>query len=226
MEPIVQVAGVIDAAEAAMLVECGVDRIGFPFHLPVHREDIAEGDAAAIVRSFPPSALGVLITYLAEAREILSWCRRIGVSAVQLHGEVTTAEMQRLKEIAPALQIIKSLVVREDNLRALQETVRAAEPYVEAFITDTYDPVTGACGATGRTHDWRVSQRLVEFSPKPVILAGGLDPRNVRQAILAVQPAGVDVHTGVENAAGRKDRDLVRMFVSEARSAFAAKRLG
>jgi len=95
---------------------------------------------------------------------------------------------------------------------------------VDAFITDTFDPATGASGATGKTHDWTVSRRLVERSPKPVILAGGLTPGNVRNAIRKVRPAGVDVHTGVEGSDGRKRRDLVRTFVAEARAGFASLR--
>jgi len=78
------------------------------------------------------------------------------------------------------------------------------------LITDTFAPETGAAGATGRTHDWSVSRRLVELSERPVLLAGGLTAENVRRAILEVRLAGVDVHTGVENAAGRKSRDKTR----------------
>ena len=94
-------------------------------------------------------------------------------------------------------------------------------PLVDGFITDTYAPETGASGATGRTHDWTVSRGLVQLSPKPVILAGGLTPTNVRQAIAEVRPAGVDVHTGVEDASGRKDRAKVLAFVAESMAGFA-----
>jgi len=114
--------------------------------------------------------------------------------------------------------------VRADNAAALQEAVDRFAPLVDAFITDTFDPATGASGATGKTHDWTVSRRLVERSPKPVILAGGLTAGNVRDAIRTVRPAGVDVHTGVEGSDGRKRRDLVHTFVAEARAGFASLR--
>jgi phosphoribosylanthranilate isomerase len=93
---------------------------------------------------------------------------------------------------------------------------------VDAFITDTFDPETGASGATGKTHDWEVSRKLVKMSARPVILAGGLNPANVRQAIYAVNPAGVDAHGGVEHPDGKKDRELVDTFVREATDAFAS----
>jgi phosphoribosylanthranilate isomerase len=92
--------------------------------------------------------------------------------------------------------------------------------WVDAFLLDTFDPLTGASGATGKIHDWGISRRLVKISLRPVILAGGLTPLNVRQAVLTVRPAGVDVHTGVENHNGWKEQKLVKKFVSEAREAF------
>jgi phosphoribosylanthranilate isomerase len=105
-------------------------------------------------------------------------------------------------------------------IEKLLELVTHTTLYVDAYITDTFDPPTGASGATGKNHDWRVSRQLVRQSPRPVILAGGLNPGNVRDAILAVRPAGVDAHTGLEDVSGRKSEERVRKFVSEAQEAF------
>ena len=221
---IVQIAGVIDAAEAAMLVRAGVDALGFPFRLAVHREDLTEADAAAIVRALPPPCAAVLISYLDRAAAISALCRELGVRAVQLHGEVALAELRALRGLDPALTIWKSLVVRPGGGDELAAAAAAYRPYVDAFLTDTYDPATGATGATGKTHDWSVSRRLVEIAGRPVILAGGLNPGNVAAAIHAVRPAGVDSHTGVEGADGRKDERLVRAFVETARAAFGEVR--
>jgi phosphoribosylanthranilate isomerase len=82
-------------------------------------------------------------------------------------------------------------------------------PFVDAFITDTFDPKTGASGATGKTHDWRVSRRLVELADRPIILAGGLTPENVKRAILEVRPAGVD-STPASKTPRRKSREKVQ----------------
>jgi phosphoribosylanthranilate isomerase len=131
------------------------------------------------------------------------------------------SELKKLRALNPDLCIFKSLVVEQDNTGELRRTVEALAPLADAFITDTFDPATGARGATGKTHDWNISRMLVELSPKPVILAGGLNAENVREAILAVRPAGVDSHTGVEGPDGRKDREKVKKFVREARAAFA-----
>jgi len=216
----IQIAGVIDAAEARLLVESGVHYLGFPLRLPVNRPDLTEADAAAVIRDLPDAAHGVLITYLDQADEIAEFCRYLGARIVQVHGDIAPTELARLKKVAPELAVIKSLVVGRYGLRELEALVATLSPWTDAFITDTYDPTTGATGATGRTHDWAISRRLVECSPCPVILAGGLTADNVADGIRAVRPAGVDSHTGVEGADGRKSRDRVARFVTAARAAF------
>jgi phosphoribosylanthranilate isomerase len=222
----IQIAGVIDAREAGLLLDCGVRLLGFPLRLPVHREDLSEEAAAAIIRDLAPPAAGVLITYLDEADDIARFADALGAGIVQLHGEVCARELARLRTMRPALGLIKSLVVGRGGTDALRASVLELAPLVDAFITDTYDPETGASGATGKVHDWSVSRALVTLSPRPVILAGGLTPDNVRRAILEVGPAGVDAHTGVEGPDGRKDPRLVRRFVAEARAGFEALRAG
>jgi phosphoribosylanthranilate isomerase len=219
--PLIQVAGVIDQREAEMLLEAGVDWLGFPLRLTVNQEDLSEEAAGAIIRHLPSTAAGVLITYADSAAELEEMCETLGTSYIQLHGEISLPELQKLRLLHPKWFLIKSLIVNQDNLEQLSEQVRCLAPYVDAFITDTFDPETGACGATGICHDWSISRELVRLSPKPVIIAGGLNADNVKAAVLQTAPAGVDVHTGVEQADGRKDPELVRRFVREARAGFA-----
>ncbi len=220
--PVVQVAGVHDPAEARLLEDLGVDWLGIPLRLAYHAEDVSEGQAARIVGRVRLSC--VLITYLDDACEIASLCRRLGVSIIQLHGDIQVNQLSRLRDRSPWLTVVKSLIIGETGRGSagVLEASRRLAPWVDAFITDTYDAETGACGATGKTHDWAVSRQLVETAGRPVILAGGLTPANVAAAIHAVGPAGVDVHTGVEGADGRKNAGLVRQFVNRARAAFAA----
>ncbi len=220
-QPIIQIAGIRDEAEARMLVTSGVHRLGFPIGLDVHEEDLPEGEAAVLIRSLGIGPRAWLITYLEAPCAIARLCARLGCAGVQLHGDAGPGAGRRLKALHPSLRLVKSLVVRHDNVAELEERVRAFAPYVDGFITDTFDPASGASGATGKTHDWGVSRRLVELSPRPVILAGGLTPENVARAIETVRPAGVDVHTGVEDHNGRKDPARVGAFVSNASAAFA-----
>ena len=216
----IHVAGVIDLAEAQMLIDCGIRYLGFPLVLDHHREDLTIDSAAAIVSELGDHATFFLITYLNRAPAIVDLCHALSVDMVQLHGETSLEQIQLLRQKAPNLRIIKSLIVRSNNTSTLIDEVRRYGPSVDSFITDTFDPVTGASGATGRVHDWEISRRLVESSTRPVILAGGLNAANVRRAIHAVRPAGVDVHTGIEHHDGRKCRDLTCRFVEEAHAGF------
>jgi phosphoribosylanthranilate isomerase len=217
----IHVAGVIDLAEAQLLIDCGIRHLGFPLVLDHHREDLTIDAAAAIVSKLRNHATFFLITYLNRARAIRELCDALSVDMVQLHGQTSLEQIQLLRREAPKLKIIKSLIVRAGSSGPLINEVQLYASSVDSFITDTFDPVTGASGATGRVHDWEISRRVVELSTRPVVLAGGLNAANVRRAIHAVRPAGVDVHTGVEGQDGRKRRDLTRRFVEEAQAGFA-----
>jgi phosphoribosylanthranilate isomerase len=220
-DKVIQIAGVIDEDEAEMLAACGVDLIGFPLRLTVNQEDLSENDAANIISQLVPTSKAVLITYLNNAEEIVKLSRTLGVHIVQIHGDISLEEISLIKNMCPNLPLIKSLIVKRNNMDELKNSVQKYTTFVDAFITDTFDPETGASGATGKTHDWSISRRIVEISTKPVILAGGLNPNNVREAILTTKPAGVDSHTGVEDSNGRKNRSLVEAFIKNARMAFS-----
>ncbi len=217
---LIQIAGVRSPREAEMLRQRGVDLLGIPLRLTVNEPDMSEAEASRLSQSLPGRCC--LITYLNEERELVSLTRYLMVDVVQLHGDIDPALLPHLHRELPSVRWIKSLVIGRSEERALHKAMAAFSDHVWAFITDTYDPVTGAEGATGQTHDWAVSKRIVQASSRPVILAGGLNPSNVREAILRVRPAGVDVHTGVENASGDKDPQRVGAFVREARRGFKA----
>lgn len=222
MENMIQVAGISSLAEAEMIISCGATHIGFPLRLDYHKEDVSEFEAAKIINCVAGRCQNVLITYLNQADEIVELSQQLNVGVVQLHAAIDIAELKALKQKLPNLKIIKSLIVGMGSEELLLNTVTEYSAYVDYFITDTFDPNTGATGATGKVHDWQVSKRIVELSPKPVILAGGLNADNVREAIMVVKPAGVDTHTGVELADGSKDQRLVQRFIDEALVGFSA----
>jgi len=218
----IQIAGVRNIDDLKVILEAGVELIGFPMRLGYHRPDTSEEVAAALIRSIPYNIKAVLITYLFEAEEIVNLARQLNAKVIQLHGAISISEIQKIKILEPGISIIKSLIVKENNLEELTLELKLFSSWVDYFITDTFDAKTGATGATGRTHDWNISRRIVDLSKRPVILAGGLNPSNIAEAIQFVKPAGVDVHTGVENSKGQKDPVLVQEFVRRSRSAFKA----
>lgn len=219
-KPFIQIAGIVDEREAQLMMACGVNYLGFPLRLPVNKEDLSEEEAANIIRSIQPPFYSVLITYLYKANEIIQFADVLNTSIVQIHGDITIDELRKLKERKKEITIIKSLVIGENNFDNLKKIISEDSEFVDAFITDTYDPSSGASGATGKTHDWSISKQLVQLSSKPVILAGGLTPENVADAIFEVKPAGVDVHTGVEKSNGRKDIERVKLFIKKSEEAF------
>ena len=221
MKGLVQIAGIRSLEEARTLLQAGVDWLGFPLRLELHREDLPAEEVSRIIASLGIGDRAVLITYLADAPAIAALAAMLGCRRVQLHGDITAGEAHRLKEADAGLYLIKALVVRLGNLDELLNDLRDFAPFVNAFITDTWDAQTGARGATGKTHDWEASRRIVESTVRPVILAGGLTAANVGRAIVQVRPAGVDSHTGLEAPDGAKDPALVRAFVEESRKAFA-----
>lgn len=217
----VQVAGVIDRAEAELLVAAGVDLIGFPLGLRDGREDLDIATAAAIIRALPKQVTPVCITYLDRAADIAGLCHDLGARWVQLHGSVDLEQVQNLRQRHSGLRIVKSLIVCPGAETKLMRAVADFEAHVDAFITDTFDRESGRSGATGKTHDWTVSRRIVMAAKIPVILAGGLTPSNVEEGIAQVGPAAVDAHTGVEGPDGRKHAGLTAAFMRNACSAFA-----
>jgi phosphoribosylanthranilate isomerase len=222
----VQIAGVKNLAEARLLESLGVDFIGFPLRLGYHKPDVSEEMAKTIIDALRAPNRAVLITYETSAKALFDLCRFLNVSITQLHGDISPEDVKQLRRECPKLIMIKSLIVRPEfgsDAAPLLEMANRYEAWVDAFITDTFDPRTTACGATGLLHDWTISRTLARELTKPLILAGGLNPRNVYDAIKEVQPAAVDSHTGVEGSEGEKLSELVASFLSEARRAFGPK---
>ena len=220
---VIQIAGVQDAREAEVLLSTRIDLLGFPLRLDVHQEDASETEVRRIIEKLGIRRQATVITYLQTASDVLDLCDDAGAGNVQIHGEIGVEELARLRSSRPQLAIIKSLIVRDGRLDELKALIRQYESFVDAFILDSFDEDSGASGATGKVHDWSVSCELVKCSRRKVLLAGGLTPDNVGDAIRKVRPAGVDVHTGVEGEDGRKDPDRVQRFVDAARAAFASR---
>jgi phosphoribosylanthranilate isomerase len=211
----VQIAGVSSLEEALECERAGVDALGFTVRLPTGVHDgLTEAKARSIIAALPPFISTVAITYVGNAREAVELCRFLGASALQLHGEFPMQDLPLIRAGLPHLKIIRAVHVtgREAAAKA-----RSLERHVDAIILDTYDAESGRGGATGKRHDWSVSRQIVEKSRLPIILAGGLTPENVVEAIETIRPWAVDVHTGVENPDGTRSFEKIRAFVERAK---------
>ncbi|MCK5742640.1 MAG: phosphoribosylanthranilate isomerase, partial [Chlorobi bacterium] len=147
--PFIQIAGVHSLEEALMLAELGVEYIGFPLRLDFNKEDVSEEKASRIISLLPDNVKPILITYEDRADEIIKMLDLLNCSIVQIHGTILTDQLRKLRKKRTDLFIIKSLVVGKSSNEVLYSNISEFEPLVDSFITDTYDSISGASGATG-----------------------------------------------------------------------------
>jgi len=215
----VKICGIRRHEDALIAAELGVDAIGLLVGQRHNSPDfISVAVAREISRNLPPSVEAVLVTHITEVDEIERLLRQSGITTIQLHSEITADSVANLRARFPDLKIFKSVHVISADSVADPEAFRKV---VDGFVLDTINVATDQVGGTGKTHDWSISQKIVERFPDiPIILAGGLNSKNVRSAIESVHPFGVDVNSGTKGSDGFKDARKMREFIRE------AKRLG
>lgn len=199
----VKVCGITNLDDALAALEAGADALGFNFHAPSPRS-LSPDAAADIVARLPGSTCTVGVFVNASRQDIERVAGRVGLTALQFHGDEDPEFCRSWPQ-----KIIKALRVRDRSGAA------AARAYAVDFIlADAY--VGDRFGGTGR----RIALEYLEgFDRGRLILAGGLTPENVTDAVRAVRPFGVDVASGIERAPGRKDWDLMRRFIAHAHAA-------
>ena len=192
----VKICGVTRHEDAAVAVECGAQAIGFVFW-PGSPRAIDPLRARTIVRGLPPfvTPVGVFVNQPIEyVRQIATL---VGLGVVQLHGDESVGYAAALER-----PVLKAMTVDVAGGPAAEEWPTATT----MILLDAHDPVRR--GGTGRTIDWRGAAAVA--SRRRIMLAGGLNPDNVADAISAVQPFGIDVSSGVEQAPGVKDPGRLR----------------
>jgi phosphoribosylanthranilate isomerase len=211
----VKICGITSLAEAQMAISCGADALGFLVGLNYPADDEVDIlTAQKIIASLPPFVSSVFVTHKKDLAWVVDTCRRLGSSTIQLHGDFGSEEIPLLRSQVPHARIIKVVHVVDSN--AIKIAARVA-PLVDGVLLDT--KTKDRIGGTGVTHDWSISAKIAKEISTPVILAGGLTPANVAQAIAKVTPFAVDVNSGVENADGSKSLEKIKSFISSAKDA-------
>ena len=215
----VKICGITSTADAKIAIEAGADALGFLVGqgLPSPRKFIEPEAAASIIATVPPLVSTVMVTTLDDADEIIKNAVTTGVSTIQLHGNIALDGIRRIRENLPHLKLYKVIHVYDGTHKPLLNEIKSLEGEVDAIALDTAQKETGFVGGTGKTHDWTLSRGIVGATSLPVILAGGLNPENVAEAIRTVHPYAVDVNSGVSQADGSKDPEKVMMFVQLAK---------
>lgn len=201
-----------DGYKAALL---GVDAIGMIFADKSPRY-ISPSDAFEITNRLPPllTKIGVFVSErIQEIEEIVLY---LGLNGVQLHGDEDPDFCEKLSQSLPSCFIFKAVRV---GSHTTSEDFKKYNDVVSGFVLDTY--VKGTPGGTGESFDWNILRQLI--ISKPYLLAGGLSPENIENALQAAGPFGVDINSGVEFAPGRKNMEKMKSLTERVRKFDAEK---
>lgn len=193
-----------------MAVSAGADALGLVGAMPCGPGVIADEVIREISRFISPPLASFLLTSEQSSERIIDHVKRVGVNTVQIVDELNEGSYKDIRLALPHLKIVQVIHIQgEESI----EKALSIEEELDAFLLDSGNPNAAQkiLGGTGKTHDWRLSRKLVEQSSRPVFLAGGLYAGNVREAIERVMPFGVDICNGVRTS-GTLDKMKLESF--------------
>ena len=200
----VKICGITNLGDAFAAVDYGADALGFVFYKGSPRH-ITSRDAAAIIKKLPPFTTTVGVFVDEKPKNIEKIIRQTCIDVVQFHGNEPPEKCDCSRSLIKAIRV-KSL----ESLDPLNNY----KDKVAAFLLDTFTP--DALGGTGQIFNWDIAIYAKQFGK--IILAGGLTPQNVIDAVKMVQPYGVDVSSGIESKKGKKDQKKMRLFIETVKS--------
>lgn len=202
----VKICGITREDDLRAAVAAGADAVGVVADVPVETpREVAPRRAAELVAAVPPFVTSVLVTMPEDPERTVALAETVAPDVLQVHGSPGPGDVAYLSSKTEAT-LLQAVAAGESDL------ARRYADVADALLVDSDE-----AGGTGRTHDWSRTRDLVASLDLPVVLAGGLSPANVAEAVAAVRPFGVDVATGVESAGGHKDHDAVAAFVDRAK---------
>ncbi|ADW17566.1 phosphoribosylanthranilate isomerase [Desulfobulbus propionicus DSM 2032] len=207
----IKICGMTRLPDALCAAEAGVDALGFIFFAKSPR-CIEPQAARTIIDRLPPfvDAVGVFVNE--DMRRVAEIATRCGLAYIQLHGSESPAYCRELSTLLSCCRLLKAFRVGEHSKA---EDMAPYEGCVQGYLLDTYQKNT--TGGTGLSFDWTVIDRLQPG--KPFLLAGGLDITNIVPALAQVRPYGVDANSGLEDAPGKKNHQLIQQFIRSVRGA-------
>lgn len=215
---VVKICGFTNGEDARIACELGADMIGVIVGTPTSPRNVALERAIEILRVVPEAVEKVAVVAPNGPIEIRRITRKLKPDYLQIHSGLPAERFEQARRITRAKLIgVVGVPQRVEDPEEVFGRALEASEFVDYLLLDTKGP---SGGGTGLTHDWRMSRMIRDAVSKPVFLAGGLNPANVRDAIKAVKPYGVDVSSGVESSPGKKDSALMGAFVEAAKGAF------
>lgn len=206
----VKICGITRDEDLVAALDAGADALGFVVGVPSSPRNLPLESAAELVRMVPVFTKAVLVMVPGCISEIAEAWKAVRPDALQVHGHGLPS-VEEIREVAPGATLIRGIKLEMGE--ALNNVEAAA---FDAILLDTFVP--GKHGGTGMIHDWEASRRICrDMQPRRLILAGGLRPSNVQEAIRVVRPYAVDVSTGVESSPGVKSAEKMRDFIERVR---------
>jgi phosphoribosylanthranilate isomerase len=194
----VKICGITNKEDALYAVGCGADALGFIFYEKSPRY-IEPDNAKTIIATLPPFVTTVGVFVNKDFNDIRDITLLTGVTVVQLHGDESPSYCNLVEG-----KLIKAIRVKSDS------SIEGLKKYdVDAFLLDSFDK--NSFGGSGLTFDWKLAEKAKQYGK--IILAGGLTPDNVEEAVKKVAPYGVDVNSGVEKKPGIKNKNKVKEFI-------------
>ena len=211
-QPRVKICCIGSLEEARLAIEYGASAVGLVSEMPSGPGVIPEELIAEIAASVPPPIATFLLTCKEDAAAIISQQRRCRVNTIQICDRVAPGVYDELREALPGISLVQVVHVRDQE--SLDEAMKVSLK-VDALLLDSGNQslIVKELGGTGRTHDWAISRAIVEAVDVPVFLAGGLNAKNISEAVERVRPFGVDVCSGVRTD-GRLDEEKLRGFIT------------
>lgn len=198
----VKICGITNLEDARAAIGAGADALGFVFHEKSPR-NVSPQKAAAIISKLPPFVQTVGLFVDADPERINWVADFCGLDLIQLHGEEDPDDCAE----------IRRRVVKAFRIKDASSLTKLGKYHVSAYLLDAWS--ADAAGGTGKTFDWGLLRDI--GADRPIILAGGLNPDNVRQAVEEVRPYAVDVSSGVESSPGKKDAEKIMKFIRHAK---------
>lgn len=200
----IKICGITNVEDALQAVEAGADALGFVFYAKSPRF-VTPQEAQAIITELPPlvTTVGLFVNEpMPRIRRAMAAAR---LDVVQLHGDELPQDC-----LLEPLRVIKALRVQDASSLSAADSYQVSALLLDAWCDEAY-------GGTGKQFDWQLAKRLT--GKRPLILAGGLNPENIIDAVRLVKPYGVDVSSGVEARPGKKDHQKVAEFICRVRNA-------
>lgn len=193
-----------------LAIKYGASALGLVSEMPSGPGVIDEDIISEIASKVPPPIATFLLTSKQTAEEIIAQHLKTKTNTLQLVDHLSHNELTKLRERLPEIKLVQVIHVLDEN--SIDEALNV-QKFVDALLLDSGNPKLKVkeLGGTGRTHNWEISRKIIESVNRPVFLAGGLNPENVKAAIEFVQPFGLDICSGVRTN-NKLDEEKLKLF--------------